>query len=190
MAEQTTTTRKRAPRKTTTVKNTDEQVIAETKEVVKEVTKRELTDDTKVTIMNNTMGVYGYRNGNKAISLSSYGDTAKLTFEEVQSMYAKASTKRDIQDAFIIILDEDVIEEMNLTKLYKNILPPSGVDALFKNPERLQEVLPEMPKIMQETVIIQARRRFQTEDIQQRLTDIRIVQVIENVTGINILPEN
>lgn len=192
MTEQTTTTtRKRAPRKTTTVKNTDEQVNIETKEeAVKEVVKRELTDDTKVTIMNNTMGVYGYRNGNKAISLSSYGDTAKLTFEEVQSMYAKASTKRDIQDAFIIILDEDVIEEMNLTKLYKNILQPVGVDELFKNPERLQEVLPEMPKIMQETVVIQARRRFQTEDIQQRLTDIRIVQVIENITGINILPEN
>lgn len=192
MTEQkTTTTRKRATRTKAqpveTIETTNiEEVIVEQPKVEAPV-KRELKDDTKILVMNNTMGVYGYRNGNRRLSLSEYGSTGKLPFEEIEIMYADPNTSRHIQDAFIIILDDDVVEELNLHTVYKNVLDPKGVNELFRNPERLQEVLPKMPKIMQETVVIQARRRFKSEDQFDRLTDIRIAQVITNELGIDIL---
>lgn len=190
MTEQKTT-RKRTTRATTkanTVKPVETvEEIEVVEEVIEQPKKRELKDDTKVLVMNNTMGVYGYRNGNRRLNLAEYGSTGKLPFEEIEIMYSSPMTSRHIQDAFIIILDDDVVEELNLGHLYKNILDPKGVDELFKNPNRLQEVLPKMPKIMQETVVIQARRRFNSEDSFEKLTDIRIAQVIKNELNIDIL---
>lgn len=192
MTEQkTTTTRKRTTRTKVqpveTIESTNNEEVIVEQPKVETPKKRELTDSTKVSVMNNTMGVYGYRNGNVVLNLSEYGDTGKLSFEEIQRMYSNATTKRHIQDAFIIVLDDDVVEELNLHNVYKNVLQPNGVNELFRNPDRLQEVLPKMPKIMQETVVIQARRRFKSEDQFDRLTDIRIAQVITNELGIDIL---
>lgn len=188
MTETKNTARKPRNTRAKTVEKVENTVkVEDTTVVVETPKKRELTDATKVSIMNNTMGVYGYRNGNVVLNLSEYGDTGKLTFEEIQRMYSNSTTKRHIQEAFVIILDEDVVEELNLKNIYQNVLQPKGVDELFRNVDRLQEVLPKMPKIMQETVVIQARRRFKSEDQFERLTDIRIAQVIENELGISIL---
>lgn len=194
---ETTTTRKRNTRKTTkeeviTEPVVNQEEVIDTETVIEEVkveeveVKRELTDDTKIVIMNNTMGVYGYRNGNKAITLSEYGDTAKITFEELTTMYSSPKTKRHITDAFILILDQDAVDELGINKLYANILDDKGVDRLLADPSQLKEVLPKLPKGMQETVIIKARKGFKSTDAYTRLTDIRIVNIIEEVTGHNI----
>lgn len=200
--EKTTTTKKATTAKKVTPKATPK-VEAEAKQVVQietdalaqavaqavMATKEEanakpkgLNDDTKVLVMNNTTGRYGYIGTSGFVfGLDAYGDSDYITYGELRRMLMGRS-KRHIQEAFIIILDEEVVKELGLTKLYENVVDEEGMARLLSSPEALAKALPNMPKIMKETTITRAKFGFKNGEIY----DNRIARVIKDVTGIEV----
>ena len=190
MTETTKTTTTRKPRTATKAKveveqvETAQEVVEEVKKPVsRQVAKTTLDESDLVTVMNNTTGRYMYksRDNRTTIELEEYGDTASITFGELKLMFS--GQKKHITEAFIIILDEDAVEGINYTKQYQNILDPEQVEELLTKPEVIKEVLPKMPKTMQEVVIYTAKRKFKNDE----LSDIRIVNAIRDASKINIL---
>ena len=171
----------------TEVTNVDvtEEVATETKVTPTkvEVTKEELKDTDKITVMNNTTGRYGYtgRSG-YSFELEEYGDTARIPFSELREMVASRQ-KVHITKAFIVILNDEAIEELNLNKLYQTILDDEGVESLLKDATKIKELLPVMPPIMRETAITIARNKYKNG----QLTDLTIINAIKESTNINIM---
>lgn len=174
------------PRTARTRKTNTEEV--ETTETVVEATSkvetpqpRKLQDTDRIEIMNNTTGIYGYvsRNG-YSFELEEYGDTISIPLSELRILFS--SQKKHLKKAWIIILDEDVVDEFNLTRDYEYIFTEEEVDGLLSHPDKINDVLPKMTNAMQTIVIARAKSKFKANE----LYDFRIVQAIQNVTGINI----
>ncbi|WP_341323370.1 hypothetical protein NSQ62_07820 [Solibacillus sp. FSL H8-0523] len=180
------TTSKTTGRKTAASKSvdipTENQVNNSIEKTIKQP-KVPLTANNKITVMNNTTGRYGYigRSG-YSFELEEYGDTAQIPFGELQAMRS-SSQKRHIEDAFIIILNEDAVAELNYTKLYESVLDKHSVEELFSNPQRLEETLPKMPVVMRETVISIAKQKY----MNRTLFDIRIIEIIEKCLDVKII---
>ena len=182
--------RKATGRKAASVKNKvvqDEKVTTETMEAIDKTevasSKVQLSANDLVTVMNNTTGRYGYvgRSG-YSFELEEYGDTAQIPFSELQSMRS-SSQKRHLEDAFIIILDEAAVAQLNYTKLYEHVLDGKSVEELFSNPHRLEETLTKMPLVMRETVTSIAKQKY----MNRTLFDIRIIETIEKCLNVKII---
>ncbi|WP_144509963.1 hypothetical protein [Bacillus sp. FJAT-22090] len=184
MAEQKTSTRKTPTRKTTTkveTKTTDVEKVENKVEKSKEKVK--LSKDDKIPVMNNTTGRYGYigRSG-YSFELEEYGDVTDVPFGELQAMRS-GSQKRHLEDAFIIILDEEAVEELNYTKLYENVLDSDGVEELLSDVEKLNKVADKMPLAMRETVISVGKRKYK----DGTLSNLHVIRAIENNFNVKIL---
>lgn len=156
-------------------------VKEEKAEAVPEKKKVRLDRDDYVEIMNNTSGKYGYigRSG-FAVSMSNYGDTVEIPFGELQRMKAEQPTH--INNAYIIILNEDAVEQLYLTNLYDNIFTRDEVEYLLSNPDALINALPKMPTSMKETVGSVAIQRLKDGQIY----DMRVKKAIEDGLGVTI----
>lgn len=168
--------------KDTPVKETEvKEVIKEEKVEVTHEKKSRLDRDDYVEIMNNTSGNYGYigRSG-FAVSMSNYGDTVEIPFGELQRMKAEQPTH--INNAYIIILNEDAVEQLYLTNLYDNIFTRDEVEYLLSNPDALVNALPKMPTSMKETVGSVAIQRLKDGQIY----DMRVKKAIEDGLGVTI----
>lgn len=196
MAEQKTNTRRSNTRKPANAKKeaeTETKVEAKKETVEKKVEAKEekpsakakvkLAKDDKVPVMNNTTGRYGYvgRSG-YSFELEEYGDITDVPFGELQTMRS-GSQKRHLEDAFIIILDEDAVEELNYAKLYENVLDEEGVNELLGDVDRLEKALSKMPLVMRETVVTIAKRKYEARE----LYDIRVIEAIEKNLNVKII---
>lgn len=185
----------RTPRKTTPKKEVVEKIVSEEKvevdvqqetvieaiQTVAKAEKRQFSKNDDVEIMNNTTGRYGYigRSG-FSIEMNEYGDTLEIPFGELKAM--KGEQKRHIEEAFIVILDEDAIKELRLEKLYENILDLDGVEEILQDHEKLDKILNKMPSTMRETIGSIAVRKFKSGE----LYDKRVQKVIEDNLKIKI----
>lgn len=193
MTEQKTTrarsTRAKTKVETAPVEQVDTQVVDQTTEEktkptkIEATTKQSIKESDKIAVMNNTTGRYGYigRSG-YSFELEEYGDIAYVPFSELREMLASRQ-KVHVTSAFIVILDTDAIEELNLQKLYETILDDNGVENLLTQPHKVKDILPKMPKIMRETVISIARRKFKSRE----LTNLAIADAIKDSVKIDIM---
>lgn len=171
-----TTTRTRA---TATNKNTEEKVV---KEVETKVEPRVIQDTDKITVMNNTTGVYGYQSKNGfSFDLAAYGETIEIPFSELRIMKA-GQDKIHLTDAWIIILDEDAVEALNLTSLYRNIYDDEQVDILLDNADAIRNNFPMMPKAMQTIIVARAMQKFKAKELH----DFRVITAIKEVSGVDL----
>jgi len=143
--------------------------------------KKKLDKDDYVEIMNNTSGKYGYigRSG-FSVSMSEYGDVVEIPFGELRRM--KAENPTHINNAYIIILDDDAVEQLYLGNLYHNIFTRDEVEVLLQNPDKLEIALKKMPNNMRETVGSIAIQRLKDGQIY----DMRIKKVVEEGLGVTI----
>lgn len=188
MSEEKKTVVKKAPAKKVAPKKAEvEEVVESTPEIAKhkeepKPEKRVFNTDDKVEVMNNTTGKYKYTSKRSGFTLEmeDYGDAEDITFGELRTM--SSTQKRHITDAFIVILDEGAVKELGYEKLYKNVFNYEGVEELFNDPDKLDEVLPKMPITMRETLGAIAVRKFKNNE----LFDLRIKGVIEKNLKITI----
>lgn len=192
MSEEKKTASKKAPTKKAPPKkieplNTDIEEVSESTptpspKVEVKPEKRAFNADDKVEIMNNTTGKYKYtsKRSGFALEMEDYGDTEDITFGELRTM--SSTQKRHISDAFIVILDEEVVKELGYEKLYMNVFNYEGVEELFNDPDKLNEVLPKMPVTMRETLGTIAIRKFKNNE----LFDLRVKSVIEKNLKVTI----
>lgn len=158
-----------------------ETVPEQAPEKPKKPVKKKLHNDDEIEVMNNTTGRYGYKGKSGfAMEMTEYGDILEIPFGELKRM--RSEQKRHIEDAFIVILDEDAVRELRYEKLYENVFDKDNVEKLLKNPERLAETLPKMPPTMRETVGSIAIKRIKNKQI----FDMRIKDAVEKSLGVTI----
>lgn len=177
-----TTVRGRKP--ATKVDESEVASVTEKVKVEKEsvVEKRQIQDTDRILVMNNTTGIYGYYGTNGySFDLESYGQTITIPFAELRTM-ASGQHRKHLTEAWLVILDEDVIEELNLGKVYENIYTQSEVDELLKKPDVIKEVFPNMTKAMKTTFVTRARQLIKHE----QLTDFRVIRAVEELSKVNI----
>ena len=159
-----TTVRGRKP--ATKVDESEVASVTEKVKVEKEsvVEKRQIQDTDRILVMNNTTGIYGYYGTNGySFDLESYGQTITIPFAELRTM-ASGQHRKHLTEAWLVILDEDVIEE------------------LLKKPDVIKEVFPNMTKAMKTTFVTRARQLIKHE----QLTDFRVIRAVEELSKVNI----
>lgn len=175
--KKTVRTRK-TPTKTTQVETetVKEPVV---KEVVEE---RALKDTDKILIMNNTTGQYGYHGTNGySFDLSEYGQTIKIPLSELRLM-ASGKSRTHLTKAWIIILDENVVDELNLGAVYKYVYDSEQIDNLLNNPEALAEVFSKMVGAMQTVVVSRAKQLVKNGELH----DLRVINTIKDIAKVDI----
>lgn len=193
MTEKTTTTRRPRTRKETapkvetvteeTVKAVEEvkEVQVETKPSRKKVNQIDLNELIPIRSLTNHKLVYVSKATNSKYVWSNYGDIEYLTYGEINTM--KAQYPRFIHDCLIAIEDDEVIEILNLGKLYENLYTVDELDELFKKSSyELEELLPKLPNGVKKSVVSRAKELIENEE----LVDFRKIKTIEELLNVDL----
>lgn len=131
----------------------------ETKEVVSEKQpKRNIDGNTAVLVMNNTTGFVSFVNKRTQAEflIEGYGNFEEMLVSDLINM--RSSSAALLNEAHLIILDDDVVEYLRLQKVYENILKPEDIDNFFKqNDTKMREILSKSPRGMKELLFDKAK---------------------------------
>jgi len=111
-----------------------------------------------------------------------YGSEEDLDIGEILTI--KASVPRFLTEPWFKIIDNDeLVEYLGLTKMYNTILLVEDVDSLFtKTPEKIQEILKEVPKGTKNLIIDRARDLI----IEKKLFDLRVINTLEKELNVDL----
>lgn len=95
------------------------------------VKKKKFTKDDLITIMNFTVGTVFYQNPRtqQEWKMVGFGETEQITFDELITM--KSSQPKLLKEPYIIIMDDDAVEQLSLKDTYKKILRPDEIDKFY-----------------------------------------------------------
>jgi hypothetical protein len=149
--------------------NTEEVKLEEKKETKN--TKRLITKDTEVVVMNNTKGLFSYDcpKTHDRYEMSDYGDTDTMTIEHLNTM--KNQHRTILEKYWILpieVIDEnielkDVLEYLRIDSLYENIeLDVTFFDDLIlkSNVQKFKKSIGEMSKAFIERIAERAIMLF------------------------------
>lgn len=161
----------------------EEAVVTQVEVTETKKEKRKLQRNDLIPVMNYTSGllVYEARDG-RGWRFENYGDTDEMELGDLITM--KNSQPRLLNEPWLLILDEDAVEYLGLSKLYERVVKPDDVENLFKLPEnKLEEVLTKAPLSVKQLVADMARQMVDN----QQLTNIVTIKVIERILNINLI---
>lgn len=148
------------------------------------IKKRELDKDTLVTIMNNTTGglIYVNNRTQQEWRMEGYGVTDQMPLSELIAM--KASQPKFIFDAWLLILDDDVVEHLGLVEFYKNVLKPNELDGFYKLEEhKIKEFLEKAPSNIKSFIVRMTKEKV----AKKELNDLFVIKLIEDILKVEIL---
>lgn len=149
---------------------------------------RKIDSNTPVRVVSNYAGIVFFKNTQTQAKYEweEYGTFYDLFYADVLNMRNSASGL--LLDGYLIIEDEDVIKQMMLQDLYKNILKSNEVDGFFKQtPKKMKEQLKKMPKGMKELLYAKAKEKVQNNE---KTMDSRAKQrVFEDEFGVKFEDE-
>lgn len=125
-------------------------------EVVEE--KRKIDGNTPVLVMNNTTGfvIFINKRTQAEFLIEGYGNFEEMLVSDLINMLSSARAL--LNEAHLIILDDDVVEYLRLQKVYENILKPEDVDNFFEqNDVKMREILTKCPRGMKELLFDKAK---------------------------------
>lgn len=122
-------------------------VVAKAKEI------NRLSNEMLVPVMNNTNAnlYFAHRNCIHTLDMMNYGDIEEITLGELMTM--KASHPRFLNECWLLILNEDIVKYMGLTRLYENVIPPDKIEKFFElSVEKIEEILTKSPVQVKENI--------------------------------------
>lgn len=109
------------------------------------------------------------------------GDEEYLEFGELMTM--KASSPKFLKSPYIVIEDEDVIEKLGLTDIYKNITMIEDLDRFFRLPlGEMEEKIEMFPQGFRSTLLTTANKLIKSG----QLYDIRKIKLLENKLKVDL----
>lgn len=111
-----------------------------------------------IPVMNVTSGklIYSSRRTGAEWIWSEYGDIEYIEFQELLTM--RSSQRRFFDEPFLLVMDDDTVEHLGLTKMYANIPNPEQIDNIFNlNQQGFEEALDKSPKGIQHLIITRAK---------------------------------
>lgn len=159
--------------------------VSELKEALIEVEKtyKELKDDDLILVMNGCSGELLHRSQRtgRMWKFTKFGQIDKIPFIELVTIYNKSP--RFFELGKMIILDEQVAENFNLSEIYKNIITPKNLDGLFKKDiHELEDIIKKLPRAMKKTFIDKARELY----LQGKIDSVKMIKMIEEFFGISL----
>ncbi|ALA47840.1 putative AcrB/AcrD/AcrF family protein [Brevibacillus phage Sundance] len=145
--------------------------------------KREIDRFEQIPVMNCTNGqlIYASRKTGAEWLFTNYGDIEYMEFQELLTM--RSSQRRFFDEPFIIVMDDDAVEYLGLTKMYANIKNPSQIDATFKLAQTdFEQVLEKSPKGIKHLIISRAKHLYDSGE----LDSIKKINYINEKYGTDI----
>jgi phage pi2 protein 07 len=129
--------------------------------------KREIDRFEQIPVMNVTNGklVYTSRKTGAEWIFSQYGDIEYMEFQELLTM--RSSQRRFFDEPFILVMDDDAVEYLGLTKMYANIKNPQHIDDVFKLPQtEFEEVVEKSPKGIKHLIVSRAKELYEKGELE------------------------
>jgi len=145
--------------------------------------KRKVQRDDIVSIMNTTTGKVLYKSKKTGAEwvLTEYGDTDQIEVSELITM--KNAHPRYLKEPWLMILDDDVVNYLGLSKLYKNVLDPDELDELFKiSNKKFEKILKDAPRGMKQLIVGTAKQKLENGTFDS----IKKKELIEETFGIEL----
>jgi hypothetical protein len=120
----------------------------------------------QIPIMNITSGqlVYASRKTGAEWNFTDYGDIEYMEFQELLTM--RSSQRTFFDEPFILVMHDDAVEHLGLTKMYENIKNPQQIDEIFKMSQvEFQEVLEKSPKGIKHLIIARAKKLYERGEL-------------------------
>jgi hypothetical protein len=164
----------------------EEEVLEE--EIVKETPKKKrvIGRDELIPIMNNTNGtvIYTSKTSGQEWVFNSYGQTDDIEMGELIKM--KNAHPRYLNEPWIIILDEDAVQQLGLSNLYENVMKPEELDNFFKLPvDKFNEILNNTPSGMKQLIVSKAMKGIKDGSFDS----MSKIKAIEESYGIRLREE-
>lgn len=146
------------------------EIEAEVSEAVEDVpaprTKKQIDRNQMVPIMNITSGtlIYESRKTGTSLELSEYGDIEYIDYQELITM--KAAHRRFFDEPFILVMDDDVVEALGLTKMYSTMKNPDQIDTVFDLTQReFENIVEKSPKGIKHLIASRAKVLYETDQL-------------------------
>jgi hypothetical protein len=162
-----------------------EKVVEETIEAeVKPQKRKQIDRDSLIACYNLTSGnlIYISRKTGLQTVWTNYGDVEYIDFAELLTM--KASQPKFLNEPWVFVEDEEVVSQLGLKEMYKNIIPVHEVDDFFKlNVNKAREILPKLPKGMKELISEKARKGIQNGE----LSNLQLIRLLEQELQLDLI---
>jgi hypothetical protein len=137
--------------------------------------------------MNNTHGLLFYRSGKNGATwrLESYGDTDEMTLAELKTM--RSSNGKFINEPWLLMLDDDVVNYFGLAEMYKTVMSPEQVERFFAfSVDKMEKTLKgNMPKGMKNLLLAVAREKVASGSLDSTAKR----QLFETIFGVDLEPD-
>lgn len=128
--------------------------------------KKEIDRFENIAVMNVTNGtlIYTSRKTGAEWIFSEYGDIEYMEFQELLTM--RSSQRRFFDEPFLLIMDDNAVEHLGLTKMYENIRNPEQIDTIFKmNQREFEDVVEKSPKGIKHLIVSRAKKLYEIGEL-------------------------
>lgn len=120
------------------------------------------------------------RTGDK-FEWAEYGDIQDITFGELITM--KSTQPRFLKEGWVIVDDEEAIEQLGLTTMYGNIFEIKDMDSFFASDvQEIQRILSNMPRGFKNSIATFAREHVESG----KLDSNRKIKLLEQLLDVDL----
>lgn len=120
-----------------------------------------------IPVMNITSGKLVYVSNKTGIKYiwSQYGDIEYLEYQELQTM--RVAHKSFLNEPFVIILNDDVVNNLGLTKMYENLIDLDDIESIFSlDNKKFIEVIEKSPRGIVHTIVTKAKELYKKNKLE------------------------
>lgn len=128
--------------------------------------RKEIDRNEMVPIMNVTNGtlIYTSRKTGTELQFSEYGDIEYVDYQELLTM--KSGQRRFFDEPFILVMDDDVVDALGLTKMYANMKNPDQIDKIFNmNQREFEDIVEKSPKGIKFLIVSRAKKLYEIGEL-------------------------
>jgi len=148
--------------------------------------KKKLRNDDLVEVMNYTVGELIYVNPRTQETWiwSGFGDVQPIPYIEIKTI--KSTHPKFIYEPWFIILDDNVVDTLGLTKLYENIIKPDEIDKFYNmDTNEMVEILEKAPENVKLLIAQLTKDKIQKKEFG----DLFKIRLIEEALKTDLLTE-
>lgn len=125
--------------------------------------------------------IYVSKRTSEKFEWSEYGDVQYITLGELITM--KSTQPRFLKEGWLIVDDEEAIEQLGLSKFYGNLFEIDDIDEFFGLSEsEIERILKNMPRGFKNTVAIFARERIESGELDSN----RKIKLLEDLLDVDL----
>ncbi|PEV64241.1 hypothetical protein CN434_25945 [Bacillus thuringiensis] len=145
--------------------------------------KRQIDRERMITIMNGTMGHVEYTSSKtgETWAFTDYGQTNEMSVGELITI--KNQFPRYLRDNWFIMLDDEVVDYLGYSELYKHVLNEKQLEEFFElDVKEMVEIMKKAPLGMAQLIAGMSTRKFESGELK----DIYKIKAIQDTLGITI----